>query len=301
MPSSLTTAPRFVRTRLLGLAIAAGACAPAPRSGPASTAAARQRLDIQGHQIWAPKEGAGDLTVAFESGFGNDSTVWARLTPRVRPAGVQTFVYDRAGLGQSTLNEAVSFSLDNDAVILKAALTQAGITGPVVMVGHSYGGAISLVAAESDERIRGVVLIDAVVPGVWPKHELETTMRAMRADYDQLRKEAPALAKVAIPFGEALPATARRLDAVRVSDALPLIDIVAERGQNSPESTQLWRAAHAALTADRPRREAILAVGSSHKVMVDRPDLVVGAILKMIEQVRGANEASAPGPAHEAG
>jgi pimeloyl-ACP methyl ester carboxylesterase len=299
MHSSLTIAPRLVRSLLLGLAIATGSCAPARRPGPVSTAPTKRLLDIQGHHIWAQKEGAGDLTVVFESGFGNDSTVWARITPRIRAAGVQTFVYDRAGMGQSTLNEAVPFSLDNDVLILKAALAKAGVTGPIVMVGHSYGGAISLVAAESDARVEGIVLIDAVVPGVWPKSELEKTMQAMRADYDQLRKEAPELAKVAIPFGEALPTTARRLDAVRVSDTLPLIDIVAELGQNSPESTQLWRAAHAAFTANHPRCEAILATGSSHKVMAERPELVVGSILKLIEQVRGASGARAPGPVHE--
>jgi hypothetical protein len=30
-----------------------------------------------------------------------------------------------------------------------------------------------------------------------------------------------------------------------------------------------------------------MAMGSSHKVMVDQPDLVVNSILKMIETVRG--------------
>ena len=48
----------------------------------------------------------------------------------------------------------------------------------------------------------------------------------------------------------------------------------------------MWRKAHVELTANNPHREYILAVGSSHKVMHDKPDLVIQAILKMIEKTK---------------
>ena len=233
------------------------------------------------------EEGKGNITVVFESGFGNDSSVWSQITPKIQAAGVQTFVYDRAGMGKSTINTSTPYSIDNDVQILRSALAHCHIEGPIVMVGHSYGGAISLLAASEDPDIAGLVLIEAVVPNVWTPTEVENNLKMMRTQYDEVREKAPDLAKVAIPWAEATPDTAKKVNALRVSDVLPIIDIEAEKGQNTPESTQTWREAHKQFTSGNPHREFVMAMGSSHKVMADQPDLVVNSILKMIETVRG--------------
>jgi pimeloyl-ACP methyl ester carboxylesterase len=150
---------------------------------------------------------------------------------------------------------------------LRAAWAACGITGPIVFVGHSYGGGIVVVAA-------------------WGKGELDKNLAVMRAQFDDIRAQAPALAKVAIPWAEALPATVKRIDDARVAEALPITDIVAEHGQNSSEATQVWRDAHTAFTAGHPARAFVLATGSSHKIMADQPALVVDAITKMIAKIQ---------------
>jgi pimeloyl-ACP methyl ester carboxylesterase len=268
---------------ILPLCAAASTPHAGARAPPSCTAS---RLNIEGNQIWIDEEGSGRLTVVFESGFGNDSSVWSAITPKIRSAGVKTFIYDRAGMGQSTLNEATPFSIDHDVGILQTALTRCGVHEPIVIVGHSYGGAMSLLLAGQDRRIRGVVLLDAVVPKVWPKSEVDRNLAMMRAQYAELREKAPALAKVAIPWAEALPQTARRVDAIRIPNGIPVIDIVAENGQSDPTSAQVWRAAHADFVAAQPSRRAVLAQGSSHKVMSDKPDLVVQEILAMIDLIQ---------------
>jgi pimeloyl-ACP methyl ester carboxylesterase len=244
-------------------------------------------LDIDRNRIWVDLEGAGNVTVVFEAGFGNESSVWSAIAPRIRSAGARTFEYDRAGMGKSTIDTAAPYSLDNDVHILRSALDACGVEGPIVMVGHSYGGAISLVAASEDDRIKGLVLIEGVVPGVWPKSEVDKNLATMRSQYTEVRQQAPTLAKVAIPWAEAMPATARRIDAVSVSDALPIIDIVAEKGMNNPETAKVWQEAHMRFTENHPHRKHVLAVGSSHKVMADQPDLVVNEILEMVRQTKG--------------
>jgi len=244
-------------------------------------------LDINGNKIWMNEAGKGDITVVFEAGFGNDSSVWSKITPKIQAAGVQTFVYDRAGMGKSTINTSMPYSIDNDVYILRSALASCHIKGPIVMVGHSYGGAISLLAASKDPDIAGLVLIEAVVPNVWTPTEVENNLKIMRSQYDEIREKAPDLAKVAIPFAEAMPDTAKKVNTLRVSEVLPIIDIIAEKGQNSPESTQTWRQGHKQFTSGNPRHEFVMAMGSSHKVMADQPDLVVKSILKMIETVHG--------------
>lgn len=228
------------------------------------------------------RQGAGSPTVVFESGFGNDSSVWASLEKQVRERGFRTFVYDRAGLGRSTINTSSVYSIDNDAQILTAALERCGIDGPIVMVGHSYGGAIGLVLAEKSQKVKGLVLLDAVVPGVWGQGELEKNLATMRSQYDEIRKQAPELAKVAIPYAEALPRTAQRVNDVMLPVSLPIIDIVAENGQSSPASTAIWREAHKRFVGSNPSRTYILATESSHKVMNDKEQIVLDAIMTII-------------------
>lgn len=286
----------FITAAFVAMSSAAGSTAKAQSPHKATNAkqCAPSLLDIDGNRIWADKEGAGSVTVMFEAGFGNDSSVWAQITPKIRAAGVQTFIYDRAGMGKSSINMDTPYSIENDAHILRTALTDCGILGPVVMVGHSYGGAIGLMVASEDKRVEGMVLLDAVVPHVWPKSEVDKNLRMMRSQYDEVRKQAPALAKVAIPWAEAMPETARKIDAISVSASLPIIDVVAENGQKDPESAHIWRDAHVAFTQAGTHREYVLAKGSSHKVMADQPDLVVASILKMIAKVRSSTSGTVP-------
>ena len=278
--------PSRLLSCLLGLLWGLGSCAGPQHQPVASHACSPAVVDVGGNQIWGNQDGTGAVTVAFEAGFGNDSSVWAAITPRIRAAGARTFVYDRAGMGKSIIDTRAPYSIDNDVQILRTLWMSCGIAGPIIMVGHSYGGGIGLVAASQDDSIRGLVLLDAVVPGTYGNGELEKNVAAMRAQYDEIRAQAPELAKVAIPWAEALPATVKRIDEVRVPAHLPIIDIVAEHGQNSAASAQIWRDAHIAFTAHDPAREYLVATGSSHKVMVDRPDLVVEAILKLLDKVK---------------
>jgi pimeloyl-ACP methyl ester carboxylesterase len=266
-----------------------GACAQhgAPPHPPvATTSCAQAVLAIDRNKIWVDAEGAGEVTVAFEAGFGNDSTVWANIAPKIRAAGARTFVYDRAGMGKSTIDTTAPYSIDNDVHILTSALSRCGIAGPIVLVGHSYGGGMSLVAASQDPRIRGVVLLDALAPNVWPQEEIDRNLVAMRAQYDEIRARAPELAKVAIPWAEALPETVKRIDGVRLPATLPIMDIVAENGRDNAVSAKLWRDAHIKFAANNRYREYILATGSSHKIMVDKLDLVVETILRMLAKLR---------------
>jgi pimeloyl-ACP methyl ester carboxylesterase len=275
-----------MKTLVHVLVLALASCAETqPKPVATTSACASSTLEIEGNRIWVDRRGSGKVTVVFEAGFGNDSSVWSAIEPRIRAGGVQTFVYDRAGMGKSTIDTSAPYSFDHDVDILRTALSRCGIAGPIVMVGHSYGGAMSLLAAVEDPRVKGIVLIDSMVPKAWPPSELDKNMKVMRAQYDEIREKAPALAKVAIPWAEALPATLMRLDAVVLPESLPVIDIVAEKGQDTPESAQLWRDAHERFTANHPQREHVFAAGSSHKVMVDQPDLVVDAISKLITKV----------------
>src|SRR5689334_16860682 len=122
----------------------------APRA--AARSCGNELVDVGGRRVFVDVAGTGDPTVVFEAGGGNDATVWAQVAPRVRAARVRTFAYDRAGLGKSDLGPT-PYSIDDEVQALRSALTSCGLTGPLVLVAHSYGGVLALLSAASDPRV----------------------------------------------------------------------------------------------------------------------------------------------------
>jgi pimeloyl-ACP methyl ester carboxylesterase len=101
--------------------------------------------------------------VVFAHGFGLDMRMWdpqvAHLAPRFR-----VLRYDCRGFGASgPFDPAVPYTHAGD---LLALLDHCGI-GPAVLAGLSFGGRIVLQAAlAAQDRVGGLVLLDAVLDGV---------------------------------------------------------------------------------------------------------------------------------------
>lgn len=281
MPVGLRLPLSKCATFLLSLFLAslASAQSPAPPEP--------QMVEVGGYRIALYIEGSSDITVVFESGGGDDSSVWADIAAEVRQrSGVRTLLYDRAGLGQSD-PVPLPYRIDNDAAALQKALDEVGVSGDVVLVAHSYGGFIASLLAESDSRIAGLVLLDALLPGDLDDATVARILATYRPQYDGLREAAPDLAPRMIPMIEAYPATVERTRRVSLSETLPIIDVMAENtwGETVAER-DARRRAHAAFVAASPAREAVFAEGSGHNVMQDRPDVVIDAVTSMVERVR---------------
>lgn len=273
------------------LAAALAAATPSVPQAPVAPTCAAQTVAVDGLPLWVDLQGQGETTVVFESGNGNDSTVWDALEPQVRALGVRTFRYDRRGYGRSAHFAGETYTVEMDLSTLQGALTACGITGPIVAVAHSYGGGLAVMTARRDRRIKGLVLVDAVVPGVSTPKIVRETLAEVRPQYAEVRKEAPDLARTVIPIMEAWGQTMDRVNATPVSRTLPIIDIVADGGGGGkkPEMTAHWRKAHRRFVAAAPAsRTFVDAVGSGHKVMKDKPELIVEAIRQMLGRVQAA-------------
>ena len=91
----------------------------------------------------------------------------------------------------------------------------------------------------------------------------------------------------ALPLIEAYPATVERLRQVDIPAATPTIDIVAERTWvETPEEIEAIRRVHREFVAASPHRRAVVAEGSGHHVMHDRPDVVLAAVEQLVVTVR---------------
>jgi pimeloyl-ACP methyl ester carboxylesterase len=255
-----------------------------PRGAP--NAGRVRRVDVGGYRLWMKVSGSGSPTVLFESGGGDHSAVWGKVEPEVRKRKkVTTVLYDRAGLGRSERKPG-PYRIDDEVAAVRAALTACGVGGPIVLVAHSYGGFVSLLMAEEDPRVAGLVLVDANLPGFFDDAEVSRLLDRVKPTLPEMARAAPKIGKVMVPLTLAMPETARRMRWVATRARLPIVDILAERTWvPTPEEVAAMRREHAAFVAASPHREMVFAKGSGHYVMRDRPKVVIEAISRLIDRI----------------
>lgn len=266
-------------SRALCLALFVVGCGGSAHAPPAATPA-------EDAPLWMQVAGDGDPTVVFEAGGGDDSSVWAGIEPAVRlRSGVRTVVYDRAGLGKSPPAPG-PYRIDHEVDALERALARFSIKGPIVIVAHSYGGFLAELVAARDKRVAGVVLVDANLAAAFDDAEVAHLQARYLPQLSALEKANPKLAQVLGPVLRAYPDTVARVKAAPFPPTLPIIDIVAEHSWgDSDAENDAMKKAHAAFVAAAPAaREAVFAAGSSHNVMHDQPELVIGAIGRAIQR-----------------
>ena len=120
-----------------------------------------------GSDVEVVEYGAGDATVVFESGLGDDWQPWQLVAPEVAEQA-RVFAYSRPGYGQS---EPTTEPRDAEHIVegLRALLAARGYAPSYVLVGHSFGGGyMELFAKAHPEEVTGVVFVD-------PRHRDFTT------------------------------------------------------------------------------------------------------------------------------
>jgi pimeloyl-ACP methyl ester carboxylesterase len=248
-------------------------------------------VDVGGRRLWTSVAGNGTPAIVFEAGGGDDSSVWSAIEPEVRRRnGVRTLVYDRAGLGRSDPPPDGEYRIGDEAAALMRVLDARRLARPIVLVAHSYGGFVAMLVTAGDPRVAGVVLVDANLPAYFDDDVVERLLARYTPQFGELKQQAPELARVMIPLMRSYPDTVREVRASGYPGALPTIDIAAERSWGeTPEENDDMRRAHADFVAAAPAvREGVVANGSGHYVMRDRPDVVLDAVARMVERVRKA-------------
>lgn len=103
--------------------------------------------------------GEGPVTVIFDSGLSDWSSIWALVQPQTATR-TRACTYDRAGMGYSDLSDRPG-TPSNIVDDLRHLIKAAGIHAPVVLVGHSLGGFnMKLFAASHPSEVAGLVLVD---------------------------------------------------------------------------------------------------------------------------------------------
>ena len=124
-------------------------------------------VDLGGYRLHLNIQGDGPgPAVVLEAGMGSFSSNWYWVQQELAST-MRVVASDRAGLGWSDRG-----SLPRDAVTiaqeLHTALVVAGIDGPYVLAGHSFGGLpVRAFAGLFPDETVGLVLVDASHPDQW--------------------------------------------------------------------------------------------------------------------------------------
>jgi pimeloyl-ACP methyl ester carboxylesterase len=243
-----------------------------------------ERIDIGGQSLYLDCRGTGQPTVVLEAGSGADSSTWSAVIDALA-ATTRSCAYDRAGRGRS--DETERHTLADAGAELHALLAAAGEPAPYLLVGHSLGGAyIRVFASAYREEVAGLVMVDTFDPDLQTDwiHPLVDTLRAeYDTGLDSLRNTVSVVDSLDWPASEEQMRAALPLD-------LPVEVVVAPRyeprlseAQNADIATA-WRAAYDSMSPGRVRLTT--AWGAGHNVQIDRPDLVIEAVRRLVGAVR---------------
>jgi pimeloyl-ACP methyl ester carboxylesterase len=111
--------------------------------------------------------GSGSPAVILESGFEDWAPAWATVQPRIAKFA-RVCSYDRAGTGFSEPGPLPRTCV-RIAEELRTALHNAGVAGPYLLVGHSFGGdCVRTFASRYVQDVAGLVLVEADPADVEP-------------------------------------------------------------------------------------------------------------------------------------
>ena len=240
---------------------------------------------VRGSEIYLRCGGGPGPTVVFEAAVGEDHTNWLPIAERVQDRA-HACVYDRTGVGRSAKPQPVASAADH-AEQLHELLAAADIPRPVLLVGHSYGGLVAILAAVTHPAdVAGLILVDASHPQQYER---------IRAVLNDSQSEVWDMAMTEV--GEVVNMRASLKQAAAIYGQLPPIPLTVisstrhERWDDDLpdfpyDAVQpVWaelQAEHARLRPDSRH----VHTDAGHYVHIDDPDLVVAEITRMLAALR---------------
>jgi pimeloyl-ACP methyl ester carboxylesterase len=274
-------------------------------------------IDVGGYRLHIQCVGAGSPTVVLDAGLSGSSLDWSLVQPSLGRT-TRVCAYDRAGMGWSDPGPQPR-TPRQIADELHTLLTNAGIAGPYVLVGHSLGGKnVRLFALQHPDEVAGMVLVDArgeyVDANTSPAEEqgFQQALAAQALLYRVARSAGLVrLIGASLWGGPAMPremrtevmllrTSQRAVDAQTAEgleraadDALlqsapslgdqPLIVLAAEQNMTAIPYWAEAQRRQAALSSDS---RLIIAQGSGHAIHWEQPALVIDAVRQVIDDVR---------------
>jgi pimeloyl-ACP methyl ester carboxylesterase len=257
--------------------------------------------------------GPGPLIV-FEAGMSAPAAFWAH-TQRELSAHARTLSYDRAGYGGSDIDPA-DRTLERLTEDLTSVLDAIGERGPVVLVGHSWGGPIIREFAHRHaQRVAGLVFVDGTVAEMMSPaivrlnliafrvnsllarlHRTQTIMRAILPDGFAKSISSEDQALMVRDYANVAAMTAGKFEARQIPAAVPLLErleadgtpdvptVCLQGGKATRATAKMrarWNEIAATLMAAAPQGRVIVIEDAGHLIPQEQPDVVRETILEV--------------------
>jgi pimeloyl-ACP methyl ester carboxylesterase len=270
-----------------------------------------------GRKMYLACRGTGFPTVVLVAGLKASAEDWniAKQSEPTVFAGVAKFTrvcsYDRPG---TPVGEKPSRSdpvpqpttAEDAAADLHALLGAANVSGPYVLVGHSYGGLIVRLYASTYPDVFGLVLVDALSESLrdaetteqWATQRklMEGDIRGSLAQYPELERIDPDRSFDRIRAAEPLRplplvvlsadrAWGPQIPSMIASGVLPA-DVPPDFGYVTDAAQKVAQERLAQLV---PGAKHITSTNSGHEIHKEQPRLVIDSIREVVEAVRSGS------------
>ncbi|MFF5189130.1 alpha/beta fold hydrolase [Streptomyces sp. NPDC000345] len=244
-----------------------------------------------------PRQGRrATATVVLVHGLLTDSlaSYYFTVAPAFAAAGLDVVMYDLRGHGRSE-RPADGYTLDHNIDDLEALLDRLGVTGPVHLVGNSYGGTIAFgYAARHPERAAGVSLIESEPATPAWAEKLDGILHWVVAQL--AHNEPEAIAWVSAHRGRhtarLAKGAARLVRETTLARDIPASRVLTEEqiavvrcpvlglygGDSDLAGLVPW------LRAVLPDCRTVVVPGHEHSVLVEAPGTVGGHVLSLVEE-----------------
>lgn len=232
---------------------------------------------VPGHAVEVVEVGAGDATVVFESGLGDDWAPWDRVAGAVA-SRARVFAYSRPGYGHSDPSDAprTATRIVED---LRTLLAARGFAPPYIVVGHSFGGTyMELFAKAHPDEVLGLVLVDS------RPRDFTAACQAVGLDGCTIPASAvSSLSKVEQNEFRAFASTSDEIRAAGAFGRYPVRVLTATSHRSfDPTAEALWKSIHGSLAKEASHGEQILFEGAGHYLQIDRAQEVAEVILSLV-------------------
>jgi pimeloyl-ACP methyl ester carboxylesterase len=259
----------------------------------ASVTLSSRDIVVHGHHV-AFHVMPGRLPVlVLDAGGGADSTYWNSIIPELaKRTGSEIITYDRAGLGASD-EVPPPFRMEDAVTDLESGLRQLGATHDLVLIPHSFAGSIAIyLAIRHPDWISGAIFVDTNVPEFFTNEEvahMAPIIQPMVAA--ELAAHPDKKTRTLEAITEAYVETSHDFYKAIWPPSIPCEVIVSDATPFPPDMTRdvkNWKDAHVAFANKSCGGKLIVAKGSSHDIAHDRPEVIIEATAKLVDQLRSA-------------
>ena len=144
----------------------------------------RELVDIGAKKLEVSITGEGTPVIVIETGMGCSFDDWYEIIQEISKEAT-VLCYHRQGYGASTISEEEGTTLQI-AEDLHKLLAIKEIKGPIILVGHSFGGlCVQQYAALYPEEVGGIMLVDSVSINEYEMDQLREKLPSFKKQFSK--------------------------------------------------------------------------------------------------------------------